>query len=288
MRRQQFLLTVLAAALFCGSPLATAQEKVGVNLQQKTYHSEFLNRDRAYWRYLPKGHGDDPARKWPVILFLHGNGERGDDVNLVLKHGPIKEVAAGRDLPFIIIAPQMPFLPEGTNPRPRNNRFPDSPERKSFVRVPTGDPYPWGPLGPPHGWHELEADLLLLVERALDENQGDPDRVYVTGLSYGGFGTWYMATHHSEVWAAAVPICGAGQNDEVHKIGTLPVWVFQGGRDPVVRPEWTLATADALDAVGGNVRVTVHEDCTHDCWTRVYEGQDIYTWMLSHKRGVGE
>ena len=76
-------------------------------------------------------------------------------------------------------------------------------------------------------------------------------------------------------------MCGAGDPDQVHKIGQTPVWLFQGGRDDLVLPQRSLRSADALDRVGGNVRVTVHEDLGHDCWTRVYSGQDIYDWFLA-------
>jgi len=217
------------------------------------------------------------------MLFLHGGGERGEDLNLVLKHGPIREVANGRDLPFLIVAPQMPSRPADTPPIPMPP-MPPPDERRPMVRRSRGEPPPWGPLGPPNGWHESEQDLLHIVDDVLTTYQADPDRVYLTGLSYGGFGTWYMAAQHPERWAAAVPICGAGDPSTVAQIGDLPVWLFQGGRDPLVRPEWTLATAEALDRAGGNVRVTVHEDLGHDCWARVYGGQDVYDWLLSHKR----
>jgi predicted peptidase len=253
-----------------------------------SYHSEFLGTDRDYWLYLPKGYDKDVEKEWPVILFLHGGGERGDDAEKVLKHGPIKEVfSENRDLPFIILAPQMRAMPE-TPDRERKNRSRGQRPKvqpTSMVRQPTDEEPRWGSLGPPYGWHELDKDLLLILDRALAEHRADPDRVYLTGLSYGGFGTWYMATNYPDRWAAAVPICGAGQPEEVHKIGKLPVWLFQGGNDNVVLPEWSIATADALEESGGDVRVTVHEDLGHDCWTRVYEGEDIYNWMLSHKRG---
>jgi predicted peptidase len=254
-------------------------------LLKQTYASALTGTDRDYWLYLPAGMDDNPYRKWPVILFLHGGGERGSDIDVVLKHGPIKEVAQnGRELPFIIIAPQMPALPtDGERPRARRNRD-RKPVRQQMLRETTGTPPSWGKTGPPHGWHELESELLEMVDNAIENHHGDPDRVYITGLSYGGFGTWRMIMQHPERWAAAAPICGAGDIEQVEKIGTLPVWVFQGGLDTTVLPEWTLATADALDAAGGNVRVTVHEDCKHDCWTRVYEGADLYHWFLSHRK----
>ena len=153
-----------------------------------------------------------------------------------------------------------------------------------MLRETTGADHPWERLGPPNGWHESEGDLLTIVDATLAECHADPDRVYLTGLSYGGFGTWYMASRYPDRWAAAAPICGAGDLSEVQRIGDLPVWLFQGGRDDLVLPEWSVVTAEALDRAGGNVRVTVHEDLGHDCWTRVYGGRDLYDWFHTHTR----
>lgn len=253
------------------------------NLRLESFHSTLTHTTRHYWLYLPRAYGSD-KRRWPVMLFLHGGGERGEDPELVLKHGPIQEAANGRDLPFLLLAPQMPGRPPRARPIPMPERWPDD-VRAPMRRQTLGLAQPWGPLGPPNGWHESQQDLLQIVDRTLSKYRADPDRVYLTGLSYGGYGAWYMASHYPERWAAVAPICGAGELDQVQQIGSTPVWVFQGGRDELVRPEWTLATADALDQAGGDVRVTVHEDLGHDCWTRVYGGQDLYDWLLSHKRG---
>lgn len=251
-------------------------------LSKESFHSSLTGSERRYWRYLPRGYGDQDTQ-WPVILFLHGVGERGDDLDLVRKHGPLKEVANGRDLPFILLGPQMPSRPANASRSKRPEPWPAG-ERKPMLRETTGAVRSWDRFGPPNGWYESEGDLLNMVDDTLAECHADPDRVYLTGLSYGGFGTWYMASRHPDRWAAAAPICGVGDLSEVHRIGGLPVWLFQGGRDDLVLPEWSLATAEALDRAGGNVRVTVHEDLGHDCWTRVYGGQDLYDWFLSHVR----
>ena len=97
---------------------------------------------------------------------------------------------------------------------------------------------------------DFERDLLAIVDAALADYRGDPDRVYLTGLSYGGYGAWYMATHYPERWAAVAPMCGAGELSKVHQIGRTPVWLFQGGRDDLVLPEWSLApVVDSLIAL---------------------------------------
>ena len=254
----------------------------------KSFHSALTGTTREYWLYLPPGYETDDERLWPVMLFLHGGGERGEDPKKVLELGPLKETSSGRDLPFLILGPQMPARRSGGSAP--SAQPPERPEpwpagvRKPMRRETLGAERSWGRLGPPSGWHESEQDLLAIVDATLSDYRGDPDRVYLTGLSYGGFGCWYMASHYPDRWAAVAPMCGAGALDEVQQIGQTPVWLFQGGRDDLVLPEWSVATADALDQSGGSVRVTVHEDLSHDCWTRVYGGQDLYDWLLSHAR----
>ena len=282
------ILTLICAA---GLPSGRAiSAEFRPRLQREEYYSDFLQTNRTYWMYLPQGYHEDTDRKWPIIMFLHGGGERGDQLELVLRHGPIMEVVLKqRNLPFIIIAPQMPELSKEEQLRREERRKVErqeepAPSRQPLRRETTNKTPRWGRLGPVEGWHDLEADLLLMLDRATNEYRGDVDRVYLTGLSYGGYGTWYMAMHHPDRFAAVAPICGAGPPDLAHKIGQLPVWLFQGGRDSVVRPEWALATAEALDLAGGDVRVTVHEDLSHDSWTRVYQGKDLYDWFLAHRR----
>ncbi|HBY60496.1 MAG TPA: alpha/beta hydrolase [Solibacterales bacterium] len=225
------------------------------------------------------------------MLFLHGGGERGDGkagLEKVLKHGPLMEAwGKGRDLPFVIISPQLHTnpapvpLPRGVTPNAAPRALPP------ISRAMPDTPSPWGPEGPPLGWWTVEKDLLAMVDATLKEFRGDPDRVYLTGLSYGGFGTWYMAGTHASRWAAAAPICGAADPKVIPLIAAaqLPIWIIEGGKDPVVRPEWVTQSAIDLEKAGHRaVRYTVHEDLSHDVWTRVYEGWDIYNWLLQHRR----
>jgi len=129
--------------------------------------------------------------------------------------------------------------------------------------------------------------VLGILDGVLGEYRADPDRVYLTGLSYGGFGTWYFAGAHPERWAAVAPICGAANPKLIARIAEarLPIWIFQGGRDPIVLAEWVLQSARALEEAGHpEVRFTVHEDMGHNVWERVYEGWDLYQWFLQHRR----
>lgn len=283
------LLTAIILLVFAGAVSAEVIDgRSQGQLLRKPYKSTVTEQQREYFLYLPKGYETEESKLWPVILFLHGGGERGDgleELENVLKHGPLMEAhSKSRDLPFIMISPQMPARERTTERRRRPAR---SRERPPMARVITGTEPPWTDEGPPQGWWVNEKDVLEMVDATVREYRADPDRVYLTGLSYGGFGTWHFASAYPERWAAVAPICGAGHLKAVHRIAEarLPIWIFQGGRDTTVLPEWVLATVVALEEAGHpEVRFTVHEDRPHDAWTRVYEGWDLYNWFLSHRR----
>ncbi len=289
---------VLTGLLLSLAGLAAAGEEIDgrsqAQLLRKPYVSAVTGAERNYFLFVPKGYETEKGKLWPVILFLHGGGERGDgkkDLDKLLKHGPLKEAwVKGRDLPFIMISPQMPPIDEATRKRLAEGRArrPARPRgRKPMTREITGQKPRWEEHGPPLGWWTYEKDVLKMVDDTLRDYRADADRVYVTGLSYGGFGTWYFAGAYPERWAAVAPICGAGNPDLIPKIAAarLPIWIFAGGRDTTVLPEWVLASAVALEDAGHpDVRFTVHEDRPHDAWTRVYEGWDLYNWFLQHRR----
>lgn len=270
-------------------------------LLHKPYRSSATGKDRQYLLYLPTGFYSEPNKKWPVILFLHGGGERGngaDELDHVLRHGPLMEAwIQGRDLPFVMIAPQMPMFdrerrsPLGETPKRVESGAPPERDRPGPPRSPmdrsiSEDEPRWDEKGPPDGWWRVEDDLIAMVDEVLADYQGDPARVYLTGLSYGGFGTWHMASAHPDRWAAIAPICGGGNPEQARIIAKkqTPVWIFQGGRDTTVKPKYVLRMAQELEKDGHpEVRLTVHEDLPHNVWTRVYEGRDIYDWLLKHR-----
>ena len=285
-----------------GDPAPVSQER----LLRQSYESPSEGH-RQYFVYLPRGYESDPEREWPLMLFLHGNGERGDgleDLDWVLVHGPLYEAwVQRRDLPFIIVSPQLPLygldktvdyianrkpediaqrLESGTPARPQE--FP-TPSKMVPVAVP--DELPFGPEGPPDGWPRLEEDLLLILDQVQDRYRVDPARIYLTGLSYGGFGTWYMAAKYADRFAAIAPVVGWGHPDLMPPLAErrMPVWVFAGGRDPAVWPQFFYSGVNALEELQdreGAVRFTIHVDAGHDTWRRVYAGQDLYDWLLQH------
>jgi predicted peptidase len=262
------------------------------------FTSTLDQQEHEYFLYLPRGYRDDPAKKWPVMMFLHGNGERGngkDELDFVLIHGPLYEAwVQRRDLPFIIISPQLPmFGLTNRDPNRIPRRLPSgTPEREpagKMTQPMTGaepvDALPYVTL--PRGWDQIETDLMNMIEHVLTNYQADGDRVYLTGLSYGGFGTWYIASKHPEVFAAISPIVGWGHPDLMPPIAEskLPVWAFSGGRDPVVPKKYFLPGLNKLEELGHpEVRYTIEEDMGHDTWKRVYGGEDLYRWFLEHTR----
>ncbi|HUT35109.1 MAG TPA: sugar-binding protein [Planctomycetota bacterium] len=197
-----------------------------------------------YLVHLPPGAEADKAKRWPTILFLHGAGERGDDLKVVEVHGPPKLVKTRKDFPFIVISPQ---CPKGV----------------------------W--------WSAPLLDDLL--NEVADKYPIDPDRIYLTGLSMGGFGSWMLAMEHPDRFAAVVPICGGGDPRDAERIKDVPLWVFHGGKDSVVPVARSREMVDALTAVGGRVKLTVYPDAGHDSWTATYANEELYTWLLGQRRG---
>jgi predicted peptidase len=297
------LLPVMFAALSCTEKDNPPSDE---ELLRVPFTSTLDQQEKDFYLYLPKGYRDDPNKKWPVLMFLHGNGERGnskDELDFVLIHGPLYEAWVQRkDLPFLIISPQLPMfgldtvgIPYLTNrdpgiiPKRLGSGVPDrEPPSKMPDPMAGADPVdslPYVTL--PKGWDQIEADLLHMIENVLAEYQGDAGRVYLTGLSYGGFGTWYIASRHPELFAAINPIVGWGHPDLMGPIAgaQLPVWVFSGGRDPVVPKKYFLPGLNKLEELGHKeVRYTIEEDMGHDTWKRVYAGDDLYTWLLAHSR----
>ena len=272
--------------------------------------SQATRAERETYLYLPKGYDAASNQRWPVLLFLHGNGERGDakaDLDYLLKNGPLYEAwIQKRDLPFIIVAPQLPmygmdekaeYLKKRTRaeiPKRLENGVPERPPEHSTHDPMTGalaEPLPTGATayGPPKGWPELETDLIALLDEVLANYHGDPSRQYLSGVSYGGFGTWYLAGRHAQRFAAIVPVVGYGHPDSMPAIAEakLPVWCFAGGRDAAVRAKYFYAGLNRLEQLGHEFRFTIEADMGHDVWTRVYAGNDVYDWMLAHRKVAG-
>lgn len=303
-------LMALMASIAAGSAgeMGTTSEGTSVPRLIRLPYSSTSDQGRDCFVYLPKGYDSDIKRRWPVILFLHGDGERGDgkeDLEWVLAHGPIYEAwIQRRDLPFIILAPQLPlygrdktvsYLKDrdpGQMPQRLEDGVPPRPERFPTPEPMTGAPavpeLPFGAEGPPNGWPRQERELLSILDLVGKTYRVDPRRIYLTGLSYGGFGSWHLASRHPGRFAAVAPVVGWGHPDHMPPLAEhqVPVWVFAGGRDSGVQARFFYPGLNKLEELGHkSVRFTVHEDVGHDTWGRVYRGQDLYDWLLSHRLG---
>jgi predicted peptidase len=275
-------------------------------LLRVSYHSAKMNVERDYFVYLPRGFAQQ--KQWPVLLFLHGNGERGDgkgELDYVLKHGPLMEAwCQKRDLPFVIISPQMPMYDQGEVSYIKNRTRAEIPPRRANGINPypphySGKDRMEGQLSQeipaeeadfdqdPRGWNTIADEVMGMVDKVLSTYKGDPKRVYLTGLSYGGMGTWYLAAKHPEKFAAIAPVVGYGTPSMAPALAgaKLPMWVFAGGRDTVVPVKYFYPLLNKLEELGhADVRFTIESDMGHDTWIRVYGGQDLYTWLLSHSK----
>lgn len=204
-----------------------------------------------YLLYLPDAYPTS-TQKWPLMLFLHGAGERGSDLQKVTVHGPPKLIAsAGKQFPFIIVSPQCPAYEFWSN------------------------------------GHMLET-LNALLDDIIARYRVDMDRIYVTGLSMGGYGTWHLALAYPERFAAIAPICGKGDPARAARLKNVPVWAFHGARDDMVPLAGSADMVDALKKAGGDVRFTIYPEAGHDAWTETYNNPKLYEWLLQHKRAAGK
>ncbi len=304
-RRELFPLIAGAGGLGASASAATKPSTGEPELRRVSYRSARTGAERDYFVYLPPNFTD--RKSWPVMLFLHGNGERGDgkaELDYVLAHGPLYEAwCQKRDLPFVIISPQLPMFGQGEvdyikdrTPAqiPRRKAVPDARADERLIRL--DEPMrgkspiaklPDGPEGPVDGWNLIADELIAMVDATVRDFRGDAKRVYLTGLSYGGFGAWYLAASHPRKFAAVVPVVGYGHPDHAAPIAAakLPLWVFGGGRDGVVPIPYFYPVLARLEELGHtSVRFTNEEDLGHFTWMRVYGGEDVYSWMLSHPR----
>lgn len=241
-RRNPFLIALVVLVAIAMSAPARAEQRAQTFEKQVTIKLDYL-------LHTPADYGKDEGKKYPVILFLHGAGERGTDVSKVKVHGPPKLLAAaGTDLAvkdFIVISPQCPA----------------------------------------EQWWEPH-ELIALLDDVLQKHpQHDPDRVYLTGLSMGGYGTWDLASRYPSRFAAIAPICGGGDARRAARaLRNMPTWVFHGEKDRVVPIEQSEQMVEALKKAGNDVKFTRYPEADHDSWTETYNNPELYAWFLQHTR----
>jgi len=251
---RHLLLYPLTLAVLSGSPAFGAAADDDDTMQKPQSLKRDVTRTLSvdYLLFLPEGYAANDQKRWPLMLFLHGAGERGSNVNKVKIHGPPKVVKTRPNFPFILVSPQ---CPEG----------------------------------------EIWSDetLLALLDEVQRQHRVDPRRVYLTGLSMGGYGTWSLGLHHPERFAAIAPICGGGDpigiylgsREKAAALKSLAVWAFHGAKDPVVKLEESERMVNALKKSGvKEVELTVYPEANHDSWTVTYDNPKLYEWFLKHSR----
>ena len=204
------------------------------------------NRNDRFWLYLPD-HYAESDETLPLMIYLHGCSRRGRDIEQVKANGIPPLLDQDPDFEFVVASPQ------------------------------ALSDFPWQVSWRPD-------DLILLLDHLLSEYRIDPDRVYLTGLSMGGYGTWATIGKYSERFAAAIPICGGGDPELGEAIGELPVWAFHGDEDYVVPVERSIEMVEAVKAAGGNAQLTRYPGVGHDSFTQTYANPEIYRWLLEQVR----
>ncbi len=252
-----FLILVAANAFLMANNYSINVEpgkQLPQSIRVKTGDAEGSETTVHYLLFTPKDYGKGD-KKWPLLLFLHGLGECGNnELDKVKIHGPGKFVESRPDFPFVLVSPQCP-PPEGA--------MKDVPE----------------------AWKTNQ--LIQLLDRLENELQIDRSRVYVTGLSMGGYGTWRLVAAHPERFAAAVPICGGAASDPEKMAKTLrqvPIWAFHGGQDKVVPLSKSEKMVSAIQRAGGDVKLTVYPDVEHNSWQPTYDNPQVFEWLLEHRK----
>ncbi len=245
---------LLFAAGLAGLTAFPAMARQSQDPQQVKSFSRKIGRPVSanYLLFLPQDYDAKTSTRWPLILFLHGAGERGSNVWRVATHGPPKIVKQKPDFPFIVVSPQCPAGQQWDN------------------------------------------DVVLaLLDTVSAKYRVDASRIYLTGLSMGGYGTWSLGLAHPERFAAIAPICGGGNPlalllgdpATLKPIRKLPVWAFHGGKDPVVKLAESERMIDALKKAGcKEVELTVYPEAQHDSWTETYNNPKLYEWFLQHQK----
>ena len=231
---------VLMLLLICG---CATNQKCNKIMNKQTFFEKQSVGKLNYFVDLPNDF--DKTKQYPLIVFLHGAGERGtaETKQNTRVTGLPQFIDQGKfEFPFIVVTPQCPT---------------DS------------------------NWYEQLAKLEELTEFVIANYPVNKKQVYLTGLSMGGYGTWDLACLRPDLFAALAPICGGGDPKAVTKIKNIPVWCFHGEKDDIIPLKSGQEMVDALHECGGVVKFTIYPNVKHNSWTRTYENSELYNWFLS-------
>ncbi len=183
-------------------------------------------------------------KDWPLIVYLHGASLRGNAIEQVKHYGLPKMLEQRSDFPFVVLSPQCPKQ---------------------------------------QGWRSQDW-LMPLIDHIIKNYRVDEQRVYLTGMSLGGGGTWYWAAEHPEKFAAIAPLCGYGNPSSAEKLSDIPIWTFHGEDDRSVPIDVTEDMVFAIRKAGGSVKFTRFPDTGHNIVEQVYQDETLYEWLLNYRR----
>jgi len=216
-----------------------------------------------YRLMVPANYQADSTTRYPVVLFLHGAGERGDDNLKPLVHGTheFAKDAVRDKFPCFVVVPQCP-------------------DSKRWVEV------DWGQDS--HQQFPEDSETIALVLQLMTSLQQqyriDDKRLYATGLSMGGFGVWDMVTRYPDKFAAAVPVCAGADEAVAAKVTKLPIWTFHGDKDTVVKPSRTRNIVAAIEKAGGHPIYTEYAGVGHDSWDKAYAEPKLMEWLFAQRK----
>lgn len=220
--------------------MAGAQSQI----KEGSLHTQ-VTEDLHYYLYYPPDYYPGKEERFPLLLFLHGGGESGDDLEAIQKLGPPKMLVEGKQFPFLVLAPQNPHKKQWWNTRA----------------------------------------VKQLLDSVIRNNNVDPTRIYLSGLSRGGSAAWEMVVQYPDTFAALAVMCGMTPVPYASWIDKeLPIWVFHGTKDESIPFSESKNMVEALQKLGHNVRFTVYKGLGHNVWERAYAMDELYDWMVFQKR----
>lgn len=243
-------LLILSAFVIIFAGCKTDEEITAPAEGERGYQTEVRDSDGyKFLLFMPASDAQMVNGKYPAIIFLHGIGERGSDLQILKKEGLPKILDGDKNFPFIVISPQCPATTEWYYSNENN-------------------------VG------KMESMIADVIRRY----PVDTSRIYLTGLSMGGIATWYFALKVPGRFAAIAPAAFRGDGWSPCSASPIPVWAFHGALDNVIPLQLAQNLVDQFKACGGNIKFTVYPDLYHDCWTRTYSNPQLYTWFLQNRK----
>ncbi len=235
--------------LFCAALLFGCRKPLATSILEWRVHSMRIPREHPvelqYLVQFPRGYHEDTNRVWPTVFYLHGIGEWGSDMNKVVRFGPPRLMVEGRDLPFIVVSPQ---LPQGYFAFRESNH------------------------------------MLRLMDEVTARYRVDRRRVHVTGNSMGAYGAVLLAAREPERFASVVPVCGGVDYVDALRLRDVPMWAFHGEDDPIIPVAESRRMVELVRGIGGKARLTVYPGVGHNSWDRAYNEPELWQWMLAQRK----